>query len=578
MDKRFGMKIVAVLSIGVMLMTFFALVSTAQSTNATAVPAPVTNASGATIVMYEAGEPEHLDPAIDWETAGGEVIQNTYDTLFFYNSSDLASKPVGLLARGYDVSADGTVYTIYLKDDLKFANGDKLNASAVKYSWDRGVICNLDPWNGEISTWFKGAGDYMDSNQTEADVKAYKDLNTIKVINETTLQVTLSKPYPYFIAMTTFTAMAIVNPNLVEANGGIVPNEVSPYLENATAGSGAFVLDKWAHEDSVTLVKNPNYWRGPAKVDKVIIKYVSDYNTRLLALQKGDADFAYIPTVHIGDVKNDSSLVIEHNPQFNVDDFGFNQKIWPLGDANVRKALIESFDTKKDMELLGGYRTEVNGFLPKGFDEYDASVPVTTYNPTDAKALLTAFDFKSYKEPGLSGDINRFLHSIGLANNQTTVTLYYNAGNDNRKTACLLLKDQVDKYDVGLKIDVQELDWPTYMAKSKAKALPIIYLGWLADYGAPDNFAVAFATSKGDCARRIAYTSTANDGLYTKALSEFNLTQRKAYYTQMLTNVNQDYAYAWRGQPELVIVHNKNVKGYTFSPPDNYVMYYYLSK
>jgi ABC-type transport system substrate-binding protein len=272
-------------------------------------------------------------------------------------------------------------------------------------------------------------------------------------------------------------------------------------------------------------------------------------------------------------------MVIQANQQFNTNFIGFNEGIWPMNELTVRKAMVMSFDQKTDIEKVAmGYADPLTGFLPKGFEEYNADMKGFDFNPTEAKKLFDSMDFKGYKEAGLMGDINRFLHSIGLANNQTTITLFYNAGNDGRKTACLLLTDQVEKYDSGVKVDVQELDWPTYMAKSKAKALPVIYLGWLADYPAPDNFAFAIATTTGDCARRIAYKNPANDKLFEQAIAEPDLAKRKAIYDQMVTNVNNDAAYIYRGQAKLLIVLRKDVKGYQFAPLDNWVLYYTLDK
>jgi peptide/nickel transport system substrate-binding protein len=85
------------------------------------------------------GEPETLDPALDYETAGGNVIFNVYDTLVWYNKGS-ASEFTPSLATSWDVSADGTTYTFHIRDGVTFHNGDPMTPSDVAYSFQRGLL------------------------------------------------------------------------------------------------------------------------------------------------------------------------------------------------------------------------------------------------------------------------------------------------------------------------------------------------------------------------------------------------------------------------------------------------------
>ncbi|MEM2058632.1 MAG: ABC transporter substrate-binding protein, partial [Thermoproteota archaeon] len=144
--------------------------------------ATISKAPGASnpdqIIVESIGEPDYLDPAVDYETAGGEVIQNIFENLFYYDGSD-SSKVIPWLAESYEVSPDGTSYTIHLRRGIKFHDGTPFNATAVKYSLERAIII-ADPdgpaWMLDV---IKGAGDLMynkiwEGTATWDDVEAWR--------------------------------------------------------------------------------------------------------------------------------------------------------------------------------------------------------------------------------------------------------------------------------------------------------------------------------------------------------------------------------------------------------------------
>ena len=83
-----------------------------------------------TFVNVTIGEPETLDPALAYETAGGEIIQNVYETLVFYDGES-TDKFVPQLAESWEVSEDGTTYTFKLRSGVKFHDGADMTASDV---------------------------------------------------------------------------------------------------------------------------------------------------------------------------------------------------------------------------------------------------------------------------------------------------------------------------------------------------------------------------------------------------------------------------------------------------------------
>ena len=113
---------------------------TEPATTETMAPAGFHSPDPKTLVVAESEVGiDTLDPALAYDTASGEIIQNTYDTLVFYDG-EATDKFVPQLAESWEVSADGTVYTFHIRSGVKFHNGDDMTPSDVAYSFQRGLL------------------------------------------------------------------------------------------------------------------------------------------------------------------------------------------------------------------------------------------------------------------------------------------------------------------------------------------------------------------------------------------------------------------------------------------------------
>ena len=92
-----------------------------------------------TIVEATIGEPDVLDPALDYETAGSEVNQNVYENLVFYKKES-ATEFVDMLALSHTISTDGKVYTFKIRTGVMFHQGQTLTPTDVAYSLQRAVL------------------------------------------------------------------------------------------------------------------------------------------------------------------------------------------------------------------------------------------------------------------------------------------------------------------------------------------------------------------------------------------------------------------------------------------------------
>ncbi|NTW13331.1 MAG: hypothetical protein HGA30_08490, partial [Anaerolineales bacterium] len=97
------------------------------------------SADPATFVQVIFGEPETLDPALGYDTASNEIIQNVYEPLVFYDGIH-TDKFVPMLAESWEISDDGRVYMFKIRSGVTFHEGQELTAEDVAYSFQRGLL------------------------------------------------------------------------------------------------------------------------------------------------------------------------------------------------------------------------------------------------------------------------------------------------------------------------------------------------------------------------------------------------------------------------------------------------------
>ncbi len=212
--------------------------------------------------------PHNASITLDMSVAGA-----AYEGLFTFNNK---MEVVPNLATGYKVSDDGKIYTINLNKGIKFHDGTDFNAAAVKYNFEH-----------EIKHKLRRAS--LLSNVAEFNVLA-----------EDTLEVVLKEPSNNFINSITHPSQGMISPAALEKYG--------EHIQKNPVGTGRFVFDKWVRGSTVSFKANPDYWRGPVKVDGIEFRTVAEAGSQLAMLQSGQAQF-------IANVAPAMKKVIAANPK-----------------------------------------------------------------------------------------------------------------------------------------------------------------------------------------------------------------------------------------------------------------------
>ncbi|VAW14632.1 ABC transporter, substrate-binding protein (cluster 5, nickel/peptides/opines), partial [hydrothermal vent metagenome] len=300
-------------------------------------------------------EPPNLDPTAGAAGAIDEVVYaNVFEGLTRFNSNGAI---IPDLAKSWDISKDGLVYTFNLQSGVKFQDGTSMDASDVKFSLDRARA----------------------KDSTNAQKALFADIDTVEVIDPTTVKVTLSKPNGLFLF------------NMAWGDAVIVAPESAANNATKPVGTGPFSFSKWVQGDRVELVKNPDYWGKPVKLDKVTFKFISDPNAAFAAMMAEDVDaFPNFPAPEV-------LPQLKADPRFNVivgttegeTILAMNNKAVPLNNVKVREAITHAINRQEIIDgAMFGYGTPIGThFNPSNPDYVDLRFQ-SNYDPARSKQLL----------------------------------------------------------------------------------------------------------------------------------------------------------------------------------------------
>ena len=520
-------------------------------TTATPTPTPTTTTTtkkptgpAPKVLIYDAAtELESLDPAFDYEYVGWWIMQNVYEQLVWYDGPR-TDKFRGVLATSWEKSEDGLTWTFHLRKGVKFSTGNDFNAEAVRYSFVRVLRMNQPP------SWI---------------LSQVLTPDGIEVVDDYTIRFHLTKPYADFLALLATVVASVVDPQAVEAHGGIKDNQTNPWMDTHTVGTGPFYVKEWIKGDHITLERNPYYWGEPAKLEKVIIYFKPSVQTRLLDLMSGAAQMATVDINHVKDVMGKPGIEIKSvGLTYHIDFLFMNTKRFPFNITKVRQAVAHAINYDAIMEGINqGLTIRYVGPIPKGMEGYDETIEPYKYDPELAKKLL--------EEAG-------FPNGEGLP---TVTYLYYSR---DASVALIAQRVQEDLANIGINVKLVGVAFATYMDTLIQDPLdPRVpemgWTEWYPDYAAPDDYIVPFTCPDFPPVgwNPAFYSNPRITELISKAPYEPDPEKRAEMYHEIIKIMYDDVPYVWLGQFQGYYVYRSNVKGIYHNPmlagPDFYHIY-----
>ncbi len=456
-----------------------------------------------TLRMYLASEPDKLDPALNSTVDGAILAINSFAGLFTY---DAEQKQVPDLAESYTVSDDGLTYTFTLKDDLKWSNGDTLDASDFVYSWNRAVNPATASDYAYMFAPIKGYAEMTEMDEEGNLVNPDATLAVTASEDGKTLTVELTTPTAYFLDLCAFPTYFPVYQEAVEAADPEGNNPGAWALdpgENFVC-SGAYVLTEWNHNSSMVYEKNPYYHRADeVTIERQELMLSSDETAVFAAYNDGSLDFADgVPTAEIAG--------LEGNPEYHVIgtlgtyyvSFNVNSPLFEgmsaEDAATLRKALSLFIDRDYIVTNIGqADQVPAGSFIPAGCsdgnggefknkDYFDPSYEAFEDNVAKGIEMLESIGYK-FDENGMLSD-------------ETPLSFTYlvNTPGSNVDVAVAI---QSDMAAVGIDMEVSEMEWNVFLNDRKNGNFDVARNGWLMDYNDPLNMLEMWTSDSGnnDC-------------------------------------------------------------------------------
>lgn len=434
------------------------------------------------VAMNTESEPEAgFDPAYGWG-AGEHVHEPLIQSTLTVTNADLS---IGYdLATDMQVSEDGLTWTVTIRDDVKFTDGERLTAADVAFTYN--------------------------TVKAESSVNDFTMLESAEALNDTTVAFHMARPYsiwPY--------SMAIV---------GIVPEHAyGPDYGQNPIGSGRYLLKQWDKGQQVIFEANPGYYGEPVQMKKVVVLFMSE-DAAFAAAKAGQVDVAYTAASYADQTVGGYQLMAVKtvdNRGVNLPAAAFDSQTGNnfTADERVRQAINCGIDRQEMIEnVLNGYGTPAYSVCDQMPWYSDANE--VQYDKEKALGLLAEAGWTLNEQGELRKDGER-----------ASLTLLYPMGDSTRQALAADMANQLG--ELGIKAAAEGVGWDT--AYTRALAEPLVW-GWGAH--TPMELYNIYHTAPGAATAEYSpYASARVDELMDQALASGDLQQSYALWQQAQSEV-----------------------------------------
>jgi peptide/nickel transport system substrate-binding protein len=433
---------------------------------------------------------------------------------------------VGELASDVKISDDGTIFTFTLHDGVKFHDGRVLSSADVKYTLDTVFSSNF----AKSASFYEGSG-----NDKRSLIKS------VEAPDAKTVVVTLTKPWVGLLS------------NLVAVP--IIPKDSYESQKTHPLGTGPYSFNNYDNSQQIVdLTAFPDYWEGPAKIQSIRVRVISDMNALQAELRSGRVDIAPLPT----SLSPDAVKLLGQDPNLNVHQFAgsnvnlltINTSSAPLDNVKVRQAIAYAIDRETMIKsLLLGYGKIAHSIIPEESWSYTAG-QTYSYDPATSKRLL---DEAGFKDPDGDGPQMRFAKPVIYKVSGSSA-----AGRNYAGVIQNYLKA------VGIPVEIVTPEQNTVFDEVRRGNFQIFYSQWVGGNQDPIFYKDLFATSEIPTETRASrnrsrYSNKELDALLDQAVNSFDRQKGKDLYARIQEIVSRDLPVFPLWYQANIVIARKNV-------------------
>ncbi|MFD2308089.1 peptide ABC transporter substrate-binding protein [Enterococcus termitis] len=440
-----------------------------------------------------------------------------------------------------EISEDKLTYTIKLRKDAKWSNGDTVTANDFLYAWRRAVTPETAPSYASLFVaTIKNADEIYQGKlkPTELGVEAPDDY---------TIRIHLIKPIPYFTSLLTFETFFPINQAFAEKQGSDYGTSSQTTIYN-----GPFVLEGWEqNSDTWQYVKNSKYWdKKNVHVDEIQTTVVKSTSTAVNLYQTDELDRVVLDGEFSKQYKNDPDFQNQNDTKMGY--LRFNQGTNKLlNNVQLRKALSLAIDRETFVKnVLGDGSIAATGFVPQNFVQ----------NPK------TGEDFR--KESGTQQTFDKeaarkALDSAKKELNQSDFTLVYlTKDTDTDKKTAEYLASQIAEVLPEVTLEITTLPSNNVQERYLSGDYDIAFGQWMPDFKDAITFLDMFASTSG--LNHVNYKSTDYDHLIQAAVSTDAADEEKRWSDLIEAEhvlLGEDYVIAPIYQQQTALLQKKKITG-----------------
>lgn len=415
----------------------------------------------------------------------------------------------GVLAKSWEISEDGKIYTFHIRDGVKFSDGTICDANAIKANFDAIID------NKERHTW----------------LEMMRLLVGVSAPDTKTFVIELSKPYyPMLTELSVTRPFAMISPQAMK--DGKTKNGVNAYI-----GTGPYVLSEVVTDEYAVFEANPNYWGEQPKLKKILVKVIPDNQTRVMALEKGEIDFIFgknmIDVDTIRKFKDSDKFTIALSKPTSTRQIVLNTTNEILKERNVRQALQHATNKQAISDgIFYGVEKPADTLFAKTIPYCDIDLNPYQFNTDLAEKMLDDAGWKKGSD-GLRSK----------AGQRMQLSLLYNSDSVTEKAISEYLQSEYAK--IGISLDITGQEEQSYRDNMKGGKFDMVFnICWGAPYDPQSSLAAMRLPVYGDYAAQQGLDDKANiDQAITDILVSTNEEERQKLYSFVLTRLHEDAVY-----------------------------------
>ncbi|HQY51705.1 MAG TPA: ABC transporter substrate-binding protein [Ignavibacteria bacterium] len=529
------------------------------------------------IIKHEMSDAEKLNPIVTNDATATGIFIYMFENLLDLDRVTYELKP--LIAKSMpEISEDHLSYTYDLKENVTFSDGKPLTAEDIIFT----VKVIKNPFT-----------------DAQASRNYFMDVKSVELVDGNKFKVRFNMSKPYFRAIYSISDMEILPKHILDKNNEtdkfswemleeagktfdpvkypglqkyadfINKEEVSRSPEYVI-GSGPYKLEKWVTGQSITLVRNENYWNKselPNYPQRLIFKTIKDQNAAVVAAKNKEVDQLQViqPIDFVENIKDPEkfqlkkALVIE--PSYNY--IAWNNESPIFSDRKVRWAMAYAIDRKSIVDkIVYGMGTNIESHIFFKSKYMNTDLPPIPYDIGKAKDLLAE---AGWKDTDGDGTLDKMIDG----NKVDFKFTFTNNTNPKRKKVILILIEQLKQ--LGINADIQEYEWSVFLDKIKKHNYDACFAGWQLSVTADDPYQIWHSSqSIGEGSNYFSYKNPEADKLLEENRLTFDDAKRKEILDkwQLLVYEDQPVTFLWSEPVRYVYSDRyKNARWYAY--PDS---------